>query len=181
MRTLKPSGYALTALAILSATPADAAGMSWQDAVARLAQERAQVEVCVSVIKSRGDDPARVQAAAIYGKAKAEVDGVVAGLVVALAKDRPPSSLSDLIPRLDRATAGRDALCGTARTLLPPDPGAKGGVADIIGAVLGPVAEAVKDLVLAAWERDALARRTIQTQVEATAWPAYSDIQPAAF
>lgn len=153
--------------------------MSWQDAVARLAQERAQVEGCVSVLKAMRNEQAIAQAVTTYMSAKAETDAVIAALVVALARNDVPASLSDLNTRLGRVSAGRDTLCRTARTANPMGSGVRGGLMEIIGAVLGPLADAVRDLVLDARNRDALVRKTIQTQVEATAWPAFSDIKPA--
>ncbi|MBP2291721.1 hypothetical protein [Azospirillum rugosum] len=156
--------------------------MAWQEAVARLAQERTQAETCAALIKARGDAPARDRAAMAYGAAKAEVDGVIAGLVAALAKNADPTSLRDLTPRLDRAAGGRESLCRTAQSLVPAAPGAKGGpVAEIVGAVVEPLIGAMKDLLIDARDRDAAARRTIQTQVEAAAWTPFSDIAPATF
>lgn len=168
-------------IAFLTATPA-MAGMAWQESVARLAEERTQAENCAAVIKARGDAPARERAALAYGAARAEVDGVIAGLVTALAKRAGPASLRDLTPRLDRVTGGRESLCRTAQALIPAARGAKGGpIAEIVGAVLGPLIDAVKDLIIDARDRDSAARRTIQTQVEAAAWTPFSDIPPATF
>lgn len=172
----------LFALSVALAAPPSLAAMSWQDAVARLAQERTQAETCAAVIKARGAPADRERAAMGYGAAKAEVDGVIAGLVVLLARDGGPAELGDLLPRLERAAAGRDRLCRSAQGLIPADPGARGGVvAEIVGAVLGPLVDAVKDLIVDGRERDAAARRTIQTRLEATAWTAFSDLAPASF
>lgn len=170
----------LFALSVALAAPPSLAAMSWQDAVTRLAQERTQAETCAAVIKARGTAADRERAAMGYGAAKAEMDGVIAGLVVLLARNGNPSELSALLPRLERAAAGRDRLCRSAQGLIPADPGAKGGVvAEIVGAVLGPLVDAVKDLIIDGRERDAAARRTIQTRLEATAWTAFSDLAPA--
>ena len=156
------------------------ARMSWQDGVARLGQERHQAETCAAVIKARGSVAMIDNALMTYSGAKAEIDGIIAGLVVALAKDDEPGSLSSLNPRLERATAGRESLCRTAGSLLAPDPGAKGGeLAAIVEGVVGSLIDAARALIIDSRERDAQTRKTIQNQIEAQAWAPFDAIVPA--
>jgi hypothetical protein len=61
--------------------------------VARLAGERTKAETCVHFLKQYGDKGAVGQGELTYGDAKGDVDAVIAGLIVALAKDDPPDSL----------------------------------------------------------------------------------------
>src|SRR4051794_20879420 len=72
---------------------AEAPAIGWQEAVARLAAERAKAETCAAALKRYGDEAAKAQGKIAYGEAKAEVDGVIGGLAVALAKCTEPSSL----------------------------------------------------------------------------------------
>ena len=91
----------LLAVAV-AATPLCAQEINWQEAVARLAQERTRAETCVVLLRKYGDATARDRGSLAYGEAKAEYDGVIAGLVVALARKAQPGSLPDLHSKLQR-------------------------------------------------------------------------------
>ena len=91
-------GTALGALALIglcgvlaaAGTSLHAEEINWQEAVARLAQERTQAETCARVLKKYGSAEAVARGTLAYGEAKAEYDGIIAGLTVALArKERP--------------------------------------------------------------------------------------------
>ena len=153
--------------------------ISWQDAVARLAGERTRAETCVRLLKRHaGDDAAAVsQGEAAYSEAKAEVDAVIAGLVVALAQDDPPESLSDLKARLTRGVEAREAFCTGVMALVPGNGGTKNVIVELFGAVLGPLIEAVVELWKYEGDKDELRRITIQTQLEATRWSGFADIE----
>ena len=49
----------------------------------------------------------------------------------------------------------------------------------MIGGVVGPVIEAIKAIWLRKQDDDALMRKTIETQLEATSWPAFASIAPS--
>ncbi len=154
-------------------------GVNWQEAVARLAQERTRAETCARLLKRHGDAAAVDRGALAYGEAKAEYDGIVAGLGVALARREQPASLPDLEGRLRRGFERREGFCRTAQALLPPAATGEKGVLDqIVGGAVEPLVQAL----LAIWTRvrdeDALTRQTIQTQLEATAWPAFAALAP---
>src|SRR5271166_3541191 len=84
----------LTFLAVVVAgTALHAQEINWQEAVARLARERAQVEICASVLKKHGNPTAIERGSISYGEAKAEYDGIIAGLSVALARNSQPAFL----------------------------------------------------------------------------------------
>src|SRR4051794_30168182 len=92
-------------LGLLLAAPvatAEAPAIGWQEAVARLAAERTRAETCAAVLKKYGDEAAKTKGALAYGEAKAEVDGVIGGLTVALARGTEPGSLPDLEDRLKK-------------------------------------------------------------------------------
>jgi hypothetical protein len=82
-------GFCVLALSV-GCGLAQAEGIGWQEAVARLAGERTKAETCVRLLKTYGDEAALSRGDLTYGEAKAEVDAIIAGLMVALAKDEEP-------------------------------------------------------------------------------------------
>jgi hypothetical protein len=165
-------------LASVMGTPLHAQDINWQEAVTRLARERTLAETCVGLLKKYGDKAAQARGAVAYGSAKADYDGVIAGLVVALARKEQPESLQDLRAQLQRGFEERDAFCRSVDPLMPKSHGEKGPIADIVGGAVKPVIDAL----VAIWSRtrddDALMRKTIQTQLEATSWPAFDKVAP---
>src|SRR3954451_178493 len=117
-------------LGLLLVVPAaaEAPPIGWQEAVARLAGERTRAEACAGLLRRYGDEAAKAQGQVAYGEAKAEVDGVVAGLTVALARHAAPASLPDLDQRLGREVTRLDAVCARAKAAAPQEAGTKGGV-----------------------------------------------------
>ena len=167
-------------LAAAEAPPA----IGWQEAVARLAGERTRADACAGLLRRYGDEAAKAQGQVAYGEAKAEVDGVIAGLTVALARRAEPASLPDLEGRLGREVGRLDAVCARAEAAAPQEPGSKGGVlADLATGAVKPLVEAVQALVLdarhAAAEDDRLTAETIKTQLGAATWPKFGDVPPA--
>ena len=108
----------LLAMAVVGTT-VHAQEINWQEAVARLARERTLAETCVVLLKKYGDTAAKDRGSLAYGEAKAEYDGVIAGLVVALARKGQPESLPDLQARLQRGFDKREAFCRTVQPLVP--------------------------------------------------------------
>ena len=159
--------------------PAEAIG--WQEAVARLTGERTRAETCTSLLKKHGDDAAISRGALAYGEAKAEVDAVIAGLVTALAVGKKPTSLPDLVARLERGVTARETFCAQVMALVPDTSGDKKGLTDVtgLGKVLTSMIEAVKELVLRWVDEDGLTRKTIQTQLEAARWPDFGAVSPS--
>ena len=171
---------ALAGLTAAAAPPA----IGWQEAVARLAGERTRAEACAGLLRRYGDEAAKAQGQVAYGEAKAEVDGVIAGLTVALARRAEPASLPDLEGRLGREVTGLDAVCARAKAAAPQEAGTKGGVlADLATGAVKPLIEAVQALWLdarhAAAENDRLTAETIKTQLGAATWPRFGDVPPA--
>jgi hypothetical protein len=124
-----------------AAWAASAQDIGWQEAVARLAQERTLAETCVALLKKHGHGNAGAieRGRLAYADAKAEYDAIIAGLDVALAQSDQPASLPDLEARLRRGFDKRQAFCATVERLVPPPPGVKGPFADIVGGAVGPV------------------------------------------
>ena len=153
--------------------------INWQEAVGRLARERTLAETCVALLKRYGDQANQARGSITYGEAKAEYDGVIAGLVVALARKGQPESLPDLQDRLQRGFDKREAFCRSVLPLVPPTAGERGPIADLVSGAVKPLTDAV----VAIWSRtrddDALMRKTIQSQLEATAWLSFDKVPPS--
>jgi hypothetical protein len=160
-------------------TPVHAQEINWQEAVARLARERTLAERCVALLKKYGDPAARDRGSFAYGEAKAEYDGVISGLVVALARKGQPETLPDLQARLQHGFDKRKAFCLSVEPVVPKSYGEKSPIADIVSGVVKPLTDAV----VAIWSRtrddDALMRKTIQTQLEATSWVSFDKVPPS--
>ncbi|MFL5280782.1 MAG: hypothetical protein ACJ8AW_07220 [Rhodopila sp.] len=166
----------LLVLSLASPVLAAAPEINWQEAVARLAQERTQAETCARLLKKYGDDAAKDRGELAYSQAKAEYDGIIAGLVVALAQKKQPDSLKDLQDRLQHGFAKREAFCQSAQSLVPSQSGEKGALDEIVKGAVGPLIDAIKEIYLDAEKQGAQTRETIQTQLEATSWPTFSAV-----
>jgi hypothetical protein len=154
--------------------------MRWPEAVAALAAERTRAETCVRLLKRHagGDAAALSRGELAYTAAKADVDGVIAGLIVVLAERGTPPDLADLEARLTRGVQAREAFCREVSILIPEDPGTRNLLVQLVGAFLPPLLEAARTLYTGQTEQDRLLLQTIQTQLEATKWPAFADITP---
>src|ERR1700722_1318524 len=117
--------------------------INWQEAVARLARERTLAETCVALLKQYGDQPSQARGSITYGEAKAEYDGVIAGLVVALARKGQPGSLPDLQVHLQRGFDKREAFCMSVEPLTPKGRGEKSPIADIVSGAVKPLTDAI--------------------------------------
>jgi hypothetical protein len=174
--------WSLLGLGLLLALPTGvgAQTINWQEAIARLATERTRAETCVGLLKKHGDQTAIDRGARTYGEAKAEMDGVIAGLIVALAQGDEPASLPELESKLRRGVAAREAFCAEVDPLVPEQTGEKGVIVDLVAGAVGPLVEAVQaiwlDAAQARREADRLKAKTIQTQLEATAWPVFASV-----
>jgi hypothetical protein len=177
MRRVRCSLAAGLTLCMISAAFAEEIG--WQEAVARLAYERTKAEACVKELKKYGDNAAINRGEDAYNDAKAEYDAIGQGLTVALARKGEPASLPDLEARLQRGFEAREAFCKSVQALAPSGAGQKSVIADIVGGLAGPVIDAIKAIYLRGKDDDALMRKTIETQLEATSWPAFASIAPS--
>jgi hypothetical protein len=172
--------WLLIALVVsVTVTALHAQEINWQEAVARLARERTLAETCVGLLKRYGDKAAQARGAIAYGAAKADYDEVIAGLVVALARKEQPESLPDLQARLQRGFDERAAFCRNVDPLVPKAHGQKSPITDIIEGAVKPVTDALVTIWSRTRDDDALMRKTIQTQLEATSWPAFDKVAPS--
>lgn len=158
--------------------------LSWQDALAELRRERERVEIYLNVLRSNRStlDAGTIERlAVIYGEAKAEYNGVIDGLVVALARREAAPRLSDLEARLNRGFKNREAFCKRVKQLVPARSGERTWVGEILA---GGSATLMIAVVHAVWLRvrddDVLTRKTIGTQLEAARWPEFDLGTPSA-
>jgi hypothetical protein len=176
---------ALIALFVLTESAiAQPTAISWPDAVGQIAGERAKAETCVALMKKYGDDAQKTRGAITYTNAKAEFDAAIAGLIVALSAGQTPAGLPSLQEKLSSGASGLSQFCSTVIGLLPKKGGQteKGVGVDILKAIpLEQLLKALSDGVAALYTNhrsdDALTRRTIQTQLEAARWPAFSEVK----
>ena len=180
------AGVFLTLLALLVLTGSaisEPATISWPEAVAQLAGERAKAETCVALIKKYGNDAQIARAQLTYTNAKADSDAVIAGLITALSTGQAPVTLASLQTKLSSGVSGLVDFCGTVSNLIPNTAGQKNVVLDIAQVTIGPLFQMLSDGVSALYNNhrtdDALTRRTIQTQLEAARWPAFSEVKAA--
>jgi hypothetical protein len=158
------------------------AAISWSDAVGQIAGERAKAETCVSLMKKYGDAGQKARGEITYTNAKADFDAVIAGLIVVLSAGQTPASLSSLEDRLSNGASGLMGFCDTVVNLLPK--GEKGVGVDILKTIpleqfLKVLSDGVSALYTNHRNDDTLTRKTIQTQLEAARWPAFSDVKAA--
>jgi hypothetical protein len=78
----------------------------------------------------------------------------------------------------DDARASAEAFCKSVETLVPQASGQRGLIGEIMPGAVGLLVQAVKDIYLRAKDDDVLTRKTIQTQLEATSWPAFASVLP---
>lgn len=157
--------------------------LTWHKAVAELAGERTRAVTCARILKRHAaNDGTLSRGDMAYGEAKAAMDEVIGTLVVAVTQGQEPIAVDDLEKRLTAAVEQREAFCARVEPLVPEDSGAKGLFDRLVGGALAPLIEAVVAVYLdyreAAREDDRLVRKTIATQLEATRWPDFPDIEP---
>jgi hypothetical protein len=176
-----PGAVVLVALLLMPGV-VQAQTMRWPEAVAALAAERTRAETCVRLLKRHaGNDAAALsRGERAYAEAKAEVDAVIAGLIVVLAEGGTPPDLADLEARLTLGVQAREAFCTQVIALVPEDPGTRDlkRLVQLAGTVLPPLLEAARTLYAFVTGQDRMLRQTIQTQLEATKWSAFADITP---
>jgi hypothetical protein len=170
-----------TALPVLSAAAfgAQAPTLGWPEVIADLTTERTQAETCVGLIKSRGDAATVASAKATYLMAKADMDGVIAGLETVLAEGGKPGSLPTVRLSLEATASSLKTICAAASGTATPN--TKGlwdeiakGVAE--GAI-EPVVNKISDGIAALWAHYvADPDETKKAKLEAARWPEFADI-----
>jgi hypothetical protein len=140
------------------------ARIGWPEAVSRLAEERSTAELCVASLKRYGNQEQIAQGRLAYGTAKADFDGVIAGLVIALAEGGNPDSLPSLDAKLAHGATGLGQFCKTVSEVMPAASGQKGILDEMVKASVDPVIKALSEGVAALYNNhrndDVLTRQT---------------------
>jgi hypothetical protein len=158
--------------------------MSWPEAVGQIAGQRTRAETYVGLLKKYGDDAQIARGQLTYANFKADFDAVIAGLIAALSAGQPPESLSSLQAKLTSGISGLLEFGEMIRNFLPKTGGQKGILDDIAKMIpIEPLLNKLSDGLSALYSNhrndDALTRKTIQTQLEAARWPAFSEVKAA--
>ena len=165
-------------LTILPVTAAVGDSLGWPEVIDDLTTERTQAETCVGLIKSSGDQGAIANAKVTYGTARAEMDGVIAGLTTALVEGGKPESLPTVRTSLEGSGRSLKAICDAATRTVAPN--TKGVWEEIAKGAIEPVVNKISDGIGALWtrtvEKDKLAIETKRAQLEAARWPEFGDI-----
>jgi hypothetical protein len=172
---MKAAGLLPMMLFVVTRTAAQTS-LGWPDMIDLLTQQRSQAEVCAQTLKSSSDKAAVATGRLIYGTAKSESDGVIAGLLVALAEGGKPDALPTALTGLRKAGDGLREVCDAALTTASAA-GSKGLVEDILKAPIEPVLNAISSGARVLWaghvEKDKLELETIKAQLEAAKWPEF--------
>jgi hypothetical protein len=135
------------------------------------------------LLKGYGDQQQSSRGQLAYGEAKANFDGVIAGLVSALTEGEAPQSLPSLETELEHGATSLENFCKMVSDLLPSTSGHKGVLADIAKAAIQPAIDALSEGVAALYNNhrkdNALTIETIKTQLEAAKWPNFAEVKAA--
>jgi hypothetical protein len=180
MRTIAALGVPFVLVVAAPAAAGATSDIGWPQTIELLTQERTQAETCVELLKSGGDKAAILNGRITYDAARAQTDGVIAGLTTTLVEGGRPESLPMVQADLDKAGSGLQQICDAAVKSASAVDGTKGVVLDVAKAATEPLVNAISSAVGALWtrhvEKDALELETIKTQLEAAKWPAFGDI-----
>jgi hypothetical protein len=154
------------------------AALGWPEVIALLTRAKTQATTCVQVLKSNGDKAAVASAQLTYGMAEGEMDGIIAGLTVALVQGGDPISLPTAQASLETVGKGLKEICDAAVKTVARD--TKGVWEEIAKGAVEPLFKTISDGVGALWtrhvEKDTLELETKKSALEAAKWPKFSDI-----
>ena len=183
MRTVAMLGAPFFLVVAATTGAGAAADIGWPQTIELLTQERTQAETCVELLKSSGDKAAILNGQISYDAARAQTDGVIAGLTTTLVEGGKPDSLPTVQANLEKAGSDLQQICDAAVKTASAAGGTKGVVEDVAKAAIEPLVNAISSAVGALWtrhvEKDALELETIKTQLEAAKWPDFGDIAAA--
>jgi len=179
-RTLGAGAFAV---AFAAATVAAQAPLGWPEVIAALTTERSNAETCVGLLKSRGDVATLDKAKTTYGAARADMDGVIAGLETVLGEGGKPDSLQNIRPSLETSAQSLKQICQAAvATAQPNTRGLWDGIAKgVAEGAVEPVVNKISEGVTAIWthyvvEPDKLKLETRKSKLEAAKWPEFEKI-----
>jgi hypothetical protein len=160
-----------------------AAELDWPEAVGRLTVQRTRAETCAALLKSHANKQQLARGEMAYDEAKADFDGVIAELNIALTQGGTPKSLQNLDASLEHGETARAKFCQDVSVLLPKTQGERGVLGDLAKEAVKPVFQSISEGVAALYNNhrkdDELTRATIKTQLEAAKWPNFADVKAA--
>jgi len=172
-------GAAALAFAFPAAVGAAESGpMGWPEVIGGLTKERTQAEACVGLLKSRADKDTVEKAKAKYEIARADMDGVIAGLTTALMEGGKPDSLPMVRRSLETSGQTLQTICEAAVKTGTPE--TKGLWDEIAKAAIEPLIKPISDGIGGWWTRrnemQDRERDAKKAQLEAGRWPEFGDI-----
>jgi hypothetical protein len=144
-----PFALALT----LSVSAAAQPTVGWPETIDRLQEQRSQAEACVALLRDSGDVAAIRKSRIAYGAAKAASDGVIAGFTIGLVERYKPERLLPLQANLERAGKGLKEVCDAAVASGSAADATRGIVGDVAKAAVEPIVAALKEGASALWAR----------------------------
>jgi hypothetical protein len=174
---------ALTLLVPSTLCSAQTSSLGWPEVIARLTQERSQVETCVGVIKSSKSVSMIATAKATYEATKPRVDGAIAGLIAALVEDGKPEALPSVRDDLEASGKSLKGICDVALAILKSNSHQKGGWQEALAAAaseatIKPIIDWLNERWARLRESDKMEVETKKTQLESAKWPKFADIAP---
>ena len=158
----------------------ETATIGWPEVIAGLTKERTQAEACVGLLKSRADKDTVAKAEPKYELARADMDGVIAGLTTALMQGGKPDSLPTVRTSLETSGQTLQAICDAAVKTATPE--TKGLWDEIAKAAIEPLIKPISDGIGGWWTRriqmQDRERDAKKAQLEAAKWPEFADIAP---
>ena len=126
-------------ICFVAATSGFAQEIGWPEAVGRLTRERSKAETCITLLKKYGDKAQIARGSLEYNEAKSGNDGVISGLVTALALDESPESLPNLETQLQQSTISLGNFCSSVSALIPNTQGERGLLDGIVKEAIEPL------------------------------------------
>ena len=173
------AGLVVSGIMLWLSGVAAASEIDWSEAVTRLTAERVKAIECVSLLKKHADIPAIAKGEVSYDKAKSQMDAVIDKLSAALGEDNASVQPADLEAGIVDAVTSRREFCATVEPFISKKPGEKNIFLDIMQDTIEPSIAAVRAIFASRDSGDLLARKTIQTQLEAAKWPGFDKISAA--
>jgi hypothetical protein len=151
----------------------------WPDAVDRLVTAKSDATSCARRLKTIAspDDPGWRQGERLYSAARADVNGVIAGLRVLLSEGGDPPEEERLAKKLKRGADEAQKFCNHVNALAKPIEGEKSLRRALVENLPAVVLEALSTLVDFR-DDDPFRRQTILNQLEEAVWQDFELIQP---
>jgi hypothetical protein len=149
-----------------------------------LVGERAQAQVCVSLLKGYGTSQQTASGKFAYAIAKSDSDAAIAGLITALATRDTLGGLPNLQAKIASSGSGLADFCRSVREIVSTTTDGERGLASAlikaidISSLMNGVLAGVAALYNNYNTEHALTRKIIQTQLEGAKWPDFDEVKP---